>query len=183
MKVDATAISGVFVISPTRHSDERGFLSEVYHRDRLRSAGIDADFVQDNHTFSSLSGTVRGLHYQDPPSGTAKLVRVTAGRIFDVALDIRGDSPTFGDHFAIELTSDNGAMLYLPVGTAHGFCTLADETHVTYKSSAYWEPTLDRGIRWDDPELGIEWPVAADHAIVSEKDRNQPMWSDIQSPF
>ena len=183
MKVEATSIPDVMVITPTRHSDERGFLSEVYHRERLRSAGIQVDFVQDNHTFSSRSGTVRGLHYQEPPAGTAKLIRVTAGEIFDVALDIRPDSPTFGEHVGVELSSESGAMLYLPVGTAHGFCTLTSETHVTYKSSAYWDPTLDRGIRWNDPELGIDWPVSEDDVVVSEKDRNQPLWRDIQSPF
>lgn len=176
-------LEGVLLITPVRHQDGRGFFSEVYNRRRLTEAGIDVEFVQDNHSLSAEKGTVRGLHFQIDPHPVAKLVRVTSGGIWDVVVDLRRGSPTYGQHVSAELSADNWAQLYVPVGFAHGFCTLEPNTEVAYKVTDYWSADVDRGLAWDDPDLAIPWPVSGDEAIVSDKDRSQPKLADLPPYF
>ncbi len=173
---------GVRLVQPARHTDDRGFLSEVFNSRSVDELGIDVEFVQENHIASTRTNTIRGLHFQLPPSPTAKLVRVTRGAIQDVGVDLRADSPTFGDYVTTRLSEENWSQLYLPPGTAHGFCTLSDDTHVSYFSSAFWDPELDSALRWDDRDLGIQWELSGD-PILSEKDLNAPTWADFRSPF
>ena len=183
MQVQALQIPDVKLITPTRFFDERGFFSETYSRKRLIEAGIDADFVQDNHSLSSARGIVRGLHFQIQPHVQAKLLRVTRGAIFDVALDIRRGSPTYGQHVSSVLSADNWAQLWIPVGFAHGFCTLEPDTEVLYKATGYYAPECSRGIRWNDPALAIAWPVSADKVMLSETDRLLPPLADTRTEF
>ena len=159
--VEPTTLSDVKIIKPKRFGDSRGFVSEVYNQRALAEAGIELLFVQDNHSCSVSKGTVRGLHFQTVPVAQAKLVRVTRGRVLDVAVDLRRSSPTFGRHIAVELSAVNWLQLLVPVGFAHGFCTLEADTEVLYKVTAYYEPAHDKGIAWDDPALGIPWPAGA----------------------
>ena len=173
------ALPDVKVIVPDRFGDERGFFSETYSRRSLADAGIEDEFIQDNHSLSVLVGTVRGLHYQLPPFAQAKLVRVTRGAILDVAVDIRRGSPTFGQHVSATLSAAAWNQIYVPVGFAHGFCTLEPDTEVVYKVTAYYSRAHDRGIGWDDPELGIAWPLDPESALLSDKDRNQPRLADV----
>ena len=173
---------GVRLIQPGRHTDDRGFLSEVFNSRSLTELGIAHPFVQENHIASTRANTVRGLHFQLPPSPTAKLVRVSRGAIQDVGVDLRTDSPTFGDYVSTTLTDENWSQLYLPPGIAHGFCTLSEDTHVSYFSSAFWDPKLDSAIRWDDRDLSINWDLSGE-PIISEKDLNAPTWAGFQSPF
>ncbi len=179
MQVEATQLAGVCVLVPARHRDARGFFSETYSRHGLAEAGIAADFVQDNHSSSRRRGTVRGLHFQAAPFAQAKLVRVVQGAVLDVALDIRRDSPTFGRHVAVELSADNWRQLYVPAGFAHGFCTLEDDTEVLYKVSAPYSATHERGVLWSDPALAIPWPVGAEAAVVSDRDRRYPTLAEL----
>ncbi|MHA7872571.1 MAG: dTDP-4-dehydrorhamnose 3,5-epimerase, partial [Hyphococcus sp.] len=169
--------------TPKRFGDDRGFFSETYNERRFQEAGVDARFVQDNHSRSARAGTVRGLHYQAPPFAQAKLVRVAAGAILDVAVDARQGSPTYGRHVSVELSADNGAQLYVPEGFLHGFVTLAPETHVIYKVNAYYDREADGAVRWNDPDLGIAWGVGDNDATLSEKDAAAPFWKDFTSPF
>jgi dTDP-4-dehydrorhamnose 3,5-epimerase len=181
LDVQPTAIPDVKIVTPKRFSDHRGFFSEIYNRQRFLDAGIAEEFVQDNHSLSVALGTIRGLHFQSPPFAQAKLVSVARGGILDVAVDIRRSSPTYGQHVAVELSSENGRQLLVPVGFAHGFCTLEPDTEIRYKVTAYYSAAHDHGIAFDDPELGIEWPVPQDQAILSEKDQKQPRLSEL--PF
>ena len=174
MDVIETLISAVKLIRPRRHKDPRGVFAETYSARSLKAAGISTTFVQDNHSTSLRSGTVRGLHFQIPPHAQAKLVRVVRGVVLDVAVDLRHGSPTFGRHVAAVLTAEDWSTLFIPEGFAHGFCTLEPDTEVVYKASAHFAPTHDRGVRWNDPALGIDWPVSDDAAILSEKDRSLP---------
>lgn len=174
MDVIDTLIPAVKLIRPRRHADARGVFAETYSTRALRMAGLTTIFVQDNHSVSHRKGTVRGLHFQIPPHAQAKLVRVVRGAILDVAVDLRHGSPTFGRHVAAVLTAADWSTLFIPEGFAHGFCTLEDDTEVVYKASAHYAPTHDRGVLWKDPALGIDWPVAEDAAILSEKDRVLP---------
>jgi dTDP-4-dehydrorhamnose 3,5-epimerase len=183
MQVIDTLIPDVKLIRPVRHVDHRGFFSEVFSRRILESAGIDAVMVQDNHSLSQARGTVRGLHFQIPPHAQAKLVRVVRGAILDVAVDLRHGSPSFGRHVAAVLDADSGGQLFIPEGFAHGFCTLEPETEILYKVSAYYAPTHDRGVRWNDPRLGIDWPDFADEALMSARDRALPMLSELAPWF
>lgn len=176
MQVEATAIPDVRIVRPVRHGDARGFFSEVWNRRALTEAGIEADFVQDNHVLNGRAGTLRGLHLQTTPSPQAKLVRCLRGAILDVAVDVRRGSPTFGRHVAVELSGENWAQLWVPEGFAHGYCTLTDGAEVIYKVTGYYDPQAERGIRFDDPALGIDWPVGRGAAILSEKDR---AWPDL----
>lgn len=176
-------ISDVKVITPARFSDSRGFFSETYHKQKLADAGIIVEFVQDNHSLSAAVGTVRGLHFQAEPFAQAKLVRVTRGRILDVAVDLRRSSPTYGKHVAIELSANNGRQLFVPVGFAHGFCTLEPDTEIQYKVSSYYSAAHDHGLSWDDPALGIDWPVNPAQVILSEKDRRHPTLTDLPVYF
>ena len=174
MQVLDTDIAGIKLLKPVRHVDSRGFFSEVFREDVLREHGIDVHFLQDNHSLSVNKGVVRGLHFQIPPSAQAKLLRVTTGSIFDVAVDIRWGSTSFGRHFAGVLSADEWNQILIPEGFAHGYCTLEPDTEVTYKVSAYYSPEHDRGLLWNDPVLGIAWPVSANEALVSDKDRTHP---------
>jgi dTDP-4-dehydrorhamnose 3,5-epimerase len=183
MDVIETLIPDVKLIRMQRHVDERGFFSETYSVRALATAGIATSFVQDNHSLSARPGTVRGLHFQIPPHAQAKLVRVVRGAVLDVAVDLRVGSPTFGHHVAAMISADEWNMLFIPEGFAHGFCTLSPDTEVVYKASRHYAPTHDRGIAWDDPALGIDWPVAPGQAIVSAKDRALPPFASLMPWF
>lgn len=172
------AIPDVLVIRPQQHIDARGFFSETYNKRLFREAGIDVEFVQDNHSLSMAAGTVRGLHFQAPPFEQAKLVRVVKGRIFDVVVDIRRSSPTFGRFVSVELSAKGWEQLFIPVGFAHGLCTLEPGTEVVYKVSGYYSAKHDLGIRWNDPDIGIDWPVQKDKAQLSEKDLTLPFLNE-----
>ena len=170
------------LIKPTRHKDERGFFSEIYSRRRYREFGINMDFLQDNHSFSWEPGTLRGLHFQAPPNAQGKLVRCGKGAIFDVVVDIRKGSPTFGHWDGYELTQENGHQLYVPIGFAHGFLTLKPESEIVYKCSDYYAPQAEGSIRWDDPSIGIEWPLS-ENIILNERDAIAPLLKDFETPF
>jgi dTDP-4-dehydrorhamnose 3,5-epimerase len=179
MEVVSLAIPDVKVITPKRFGDHRGFFVETYSRQKLAGFGIDMEFVQDNHSMSAAKGTVRALHYQIRPHAQAKLVRVLKGSILDVAVDIRRDSPTFGKFVTEILSADNLRMMYVPVGFAHGFETLEPNTEVAYKVSDYYAPTHERGIRWNDPKIGVPWTVSEADAQLSAKDKIAPMLADV----
>lgn len=166
-----------------RFGDERGWFSETFHRERLAQAGIDTDFCQDNHSLSRPAGTLRGLHFQAPPHAQAKLVRCIVGSIWDVAVDVRAGSPTFGRWVGATLSADNGDQLFIPAGFAHGFITLEPNCEVTYKVDAYYAPDCDGGIAWDDPDLALPWPFPGGAPILSDKDRILPRLADWNSPF
>lgn len=166
-----------------RYSDARGWFTESYSRRRLAEAGIDLEFVQDNHSFSIAAGTIRGLHFQSPPYAQAKLVRCLAGAIWDVAVDLRAGSPTYGCWVGTELTAVGGEQLYIPDGFAHGFVTLTDNVEVAYKASGYYAPECDGGVAWDDPDIAIDWPLDGVQPILSDKDRALPRLKDFVSPF
>ena len=183
MLVQDTPLAGVKIVTPKKFGDHRGFFSEVYNEAKWRAAGLDIRFVQDNHSLSAEAGTIRGLHFQIAPHAQAKLVRAVRGRILDVAVDLRRSSPTFGRHFATELSADNWAQLFVPVGFAHGFCTLTEDVEVLYKVSELYSPAHDRGLAWDDPDLAIAWPAAAPSAVLSDKDRRWPRLRDLQETF
>lgn len=183
MIVSDTNFAGVKLLEPPRFGDARGFFSEIYNQGRFAEAGIPTVFVQDNHSLSRPTGTVRGLHFQVEPFAQAKLIRVARGRIFDVVVDLRRASPTFGRHLAVELDAANGRQLFVPAGFAHGFCTLEPDTEITYKVSAYYSREHDRCLYWADPALEIEWPVDPDAATVSEKDATAPRLADLGSVF
>jgi dTDP-4-dehydrorhamnose 3,5-epimerase len=183
MIVEDTAIAGVKIITPRKHGDCRGFFSEVYRQDVLANAGMALRFVQDNHSLSAPVGTLRGLHFQAPPFAQGKLVRVLRGAILDVAVDLRASSATYGRHVAVELSAANWRQLLVPIGFAHGFCTLEPDTEVVYKVTDYYSAAHDFGLAWDDPALGIAWPVATGSAILSDRDRRHPALRDLQSVF
>ncbi len=178
MLVEETAIPGVKIITPKKFGDHRGFFSETYNRRAAAEAGIHLEFIQDNHSRSAEAGTVRGLHFQSAPYAQDKLVRVPRGRILDVAVDLRRSSPTFGRHVAVELSADNWRQLLIPIGFAHGLCTLEPDTEVLYKVTNYYSPTHDHGLAFDDPALGIAWPIDPAEAILSDKDRRLPRLAD-----
>jgi dTDP-4-dehydrorhamnose 3,5-epimerase len=174
-------LDGLLEIRPPRFGDDRGFFSEVWREDRLADAGITVRFVQDNHSYSKARGVLRGMHYQLPPAAQDKLVRVARGSIFDVAVDIRPDSPTFGHWAGVVLSAAEWNQLFIPKGFAHGFVTLEDETEVLYKASELYAPELERAVRFDDPAIGIDWPIDANSIMLSEKDRAAPLLSQIQA--
>lgn len=181
--VEETRIPAVKLLKMRRHPDARGFFSETFSRRALQDAGIDCEFVQDNHSFSAMRGIVRGLHFQIPPEAQAKLVRVIRGAILDIAIDLRQASPTYGRHVKQLIRAQDWTQLFIPIGFAHGFCTLEPETEVLYKVSAYYSPAHERGIRWNDPQLGIDWPVAAGDALLSEKDARLPALAELPAFF
>lgn len=183
MQVVSTDIAEVKEIRPVRHHDPRGFFSEIFREALLREHGIGVPFVQENHSLSVDRGVLRGLHFQIPPAGQAKLVRVAAGSILDVAVDIRRGSPTYGHHVAIVLSAEQGNQLYVPEGFAHGFCTIEPNTEVIYKVSSYYSPAHDRGLAWDDPALAIAWPLARGEALLSDKDRRNPVLAELPAYF
>ena len=179
VSIVSLAIPELRLIVPDRFADERGFFSETYSRRDLAEGGIEDEFVQDNHSLSAPVGTVRGLHYQLPPFAQAKLVRVTRGAVLDVAVDLRQGSPTFGRHVAATLSAANWNQLFVPAGFAHGFCTLEPDTELVYKVTAHYSREHDRGIRWDDPDLAIDWPVEPAAVVLSDKDRALPRLAEI----
>ena len=183
MQVVATEIAEVKEIRPVRHRDPRGFFSEIFREDVLREHGIDVDFVQENHSLSVDPGVVRGLHFQVTPAAQAKLVRVGVGSIIDVAVDIRAGSPTYGHHVAVVLSAAEGNQLFVPEGFAHGFCTLEPNTEVFYKVNRYYSREHDRGLAWNDPALGIAWPVSGDATLLSDKDRRNPLMAELPPHF
>ena len=183
MDVVSLEIEAVKLIRPRRFADSRGFFVETWNRKAFAGRGIDVDFVQDNCSFSRRTGTIRGLHFQRPPAAQAKLVRVMRGAAYDVAVDLRRASPTFGRHVAATLTADGGEQIFIPVGFAHGFCTLEPDTEVAYKVSQLHSPEHDAGISWDDPEIGIAWPLAGGPPILSDRDQVLPCLSGIEPPF
>ena len=183
MQVLPTEIPDVKVIVPKKFGDHRGFFSEVFNYAALREAGIEQQWVQDNHSLSVSPGVVRALHYQLPPIAQAKLVRVVRGRAWDVAVDIRRSSPTFGKHVAVELSAENWKQMYVPVGFAHGFVTLEPNTEVIYKVSAPYSPPHERGILWNDPALGIKWPINPETATLSERDTKHPTLANAKDLF
>lgn len=183
LDVQPTAIPDVKIVTPRRFGDHRGFFSETYSRKRFGEAGIPDEFVQDNHSLSSAVGTVRGLHFQAHPFAQAKLVRVLRGRILDVAVDLRRSSATYGRHVAVELSAESGSQLLIPVGFAHGFCTLEPDTEILYKVTGYYSADHDHGIAFDDPALGIAWPVPRGEAVLSDKDLRLPRLADLPSYF
>jgi len=183
MKVTSLAIPEVLLVQPVRHGDSRGFFSETYNRRAFDAAGVAGEFVQDNHSLSAATGVIRGLHFQLPPFAQDKLVRVVRGAILDVAVDIRRNSPTFGKYVEAELTADNGHQLWIPKGFAHGFCTLQPNTEVIYKVTEYYAPTHDRGVLWNDPDIGIKWPVTEANAVLSKKDTEHPRLKNSNELF
>ena len=176
-----TALPDVIRILPSRFVDHRGFFSETYSQLAYANLGIEAVFVQDNHSLSAAVGTVRGLHFQVPPHAQAKLVRCGRGAIFDVAVDIRRGSPTYGRWAGFTLSAENGAQLYIPVGFAHGFATLEPDSEIIYKCSDYYAPETEGALRWDDSDIGIAWPLTA-APVLSEKDASAPLLADFNSP-
>ena len=176
-------IPDVKLVIPQIHRDERGFFSETYNRQRMGAVGIAVEFVQDNHSLSAEAGTVRGLHFQAPPRAQGKLLHVPRGSIFDVAVDIRVGSPTFGRHVGTILSAENWMQIWIPAGFAHGYCTLERDTEVIYKVTDYYAPDCDRGLKWDDAALGIEWPVDPTNARLSDKDRRHPALKDMAPAF
>ena len=171
------------LFSSKRFEDSRGWFSETYNDRVLRVHSIGCRFVQDNQSMSQKRGTIRGLHFQTPPMAQAKLVRVLRGAILDIAVDLRRSSPTFGQSVSAELSGENGHQLYVPIGFAHGFCTLEDRTEVLYKVSEYYSPAHEGGIRWDDPQLAVSWPIDAASIMVSAKDAKLPLLRQWTSPF
>jgi dTDP-4-dehydrorhamnose 3,5-epimerase len=182
MQITSTALPGVLLIVPEHHLDGRGFFSETFREAWLSARGIDCRFVQDNHSLSREVGVVRGLHFQIAPFAQAKLVRVAAGAILDIAVDLRRGSPSFGRHVATRLSTAEWNQIFIPEGFAHGFCVLEPDTQVLYKASQYYSATHERGLLWNDPALGIEWPVGEAEAILSDKDRRHPRLAELP-PF
>ncbi len=183
MQIDKTTLPGVLVLTPRRFGDARGWFSEVWNRQTLAAHGIDIDFVQDNHSCSASVGTVRGLHFQSPPHAQAKLVRCGRGRVFDVAVDNRKGSPTFGKWTGVELSAENGRQLLIPAGFLHGFVTREPDSELLYKCSDVYAPDCDGAVRFDDPDLGIDWGIDPAAAVLSDKDRAAPLFRNFATPF
>lgn len=179
MQIVDAEIPEVKILTAKKFGDDRGFFSETYNQFALANAGIDAVFVQDNHSLSRDVGVVRGLHFQTPPFAQVKMVRVVRGAIFDVAVDLRRNAPTFGQHVHSVISAEAWNQMFIPIGFAHGFCTLEPDTEVIYKVSARYAPDHDKGILWNDPALGIDWPVEVDRAMVSQKDRDNPRLEEV----
>ena len=180
MQIEQTALAGVVILTPARHGDARGFFSESWNRSRMMDAGLNIDFVQDNHSVSATAGTLRGLHFQSPPHAQAKLVRCGRGALYDVAVDIRAGSPTFGRWIGEELSADNGRQLLIPAGFLHGFVTRAPNTEIVYKCSDYYAPDCDGAVRWDS--CGVDWNLDG-APVLSDKDSTAPALADFKTPF
>ena len=183
MKFIETDIPDLYLIEPRKISDSRGFFSETFRDDLLQQHGIQLNFVQENAAYSTQAGVLRGLHYQSPPHAQAKLVRVTQGAIWDIAVDIRKNSPTYGQWLGFELTPENYRQLLVPAGFAHGYVTLQAETEVLYKVSDYYAPAADKGLAWNDSELDIDWKLGDAEPIISPKDQTHPSFSQLSSEF
>ncbi len=183
MQVTKMAIPDVLLLRPKRHGDARGYFVETFNDRSFRREVGDVLFVQDNEALSAQKGTVRGLHFQRPPSAQGKLVRALAGAIFDVAVDIRHGSPTFGHHVSVLLTAETGDQLWVPPGFAHGYCTVEPDSMIAYKVTGFYSAADDAGMAWDDPALGISWPVEPGEALLSDKDKRQPKLSELPPLF
>ena len=183
MQVTRLAIPDVLLVRPKRHGDARGYFVETFNDRNFRRDIADIAFVQDNEALSAQKGTVRGLHFQRPPSAQGKLVRALKGAIFDVAVDIRHGSPTFGQHVSALLTADTGDQLWVPPGFAHGYCTVEPDSVIAYKVTAFYSAADDAGMAWDDPALGVDWPVEPGAALLSDKDKRQPKLSELPRLF
>ncbi|KHJ53523.1 dTDP-4-dehydrorhamnose 3,5-epimerase [Aureimonas altamirensis] len=183
LEIRKLALPEILELKPRRFGDDRGFFSETYNLDRFRQHGVAIDWVQDNQSFSAEAFTLRGLHYQEPPFAQDKLVRVLRGRVLDVAVDIRKGSPTFGAWVCLELSADAFNQILVPAGFAHGFLTLEADTEVFYKVSAPYSAAHDRSIRFDDPDIAIDWPLGGKAPVLSAKDRDAPNLSEIETPF
>ncbi|HWA00037.1 MAG TPA: dTDP-4-dehydrorhamnose 3,5-epimerase [Caulobacterales bacterium] len=183
MQIERTAIPDVLIVRPKKFGDERGFFSETFKAAALEAFGVHHSWVQDNHSFSAAPGVVRGLHFQVGEHAQAKLIRVTRGALLDVAVDIRKGSPTYGRHVAVELSAENWTQLYIPIGFAHGFVTTAPNTEALYKVTTYWSQPNEGGVLWNDPDLGIAWPIPASEATINARDAGWPRLKDFDSPF
>jgi dTDP-4-dehydrorhamnose 3,5-epimerase len=179
MQFTRLAIPDVVLIEPKRIGDARGTFSETFRQDRFTAEVGPFVFVQDNQSRSALKGTIRGLHFQREPRAQGKLVRAISGAVLDVAVDIRAGSPSFGRFVAAELSAGNGHQLWVPPGFLHGFCTLSDDVELAYKVTDYYSPEHDAGVRWDDPDIAVPWPVKAAEAVLSDKDRKAPLLRDL----
>lgn len=182
MNIQTTELKDVLIIEPVMHGDHRGWFMETYNFINLKENGIDTEFIQDNHSFSAQKGTLRGLHYQSNPKAQTKLVRCTKGVIFDVVVDIRKKSPTYGKWIGYELSEKNKKQLLIPKGFAHGFITITDDVEVQYKVDEVYSPDNDRGIIWNDPSIGIKWPLDI-LPIISQKDSKAPFLSEAENNF
>lgn len=180
MRVTSEPLPGVKIVETTPHGDDRGTFTETYNRDKLAALGIDATFVQDNESVSATVGTIRGLHMQIAPTVQGKLVRCLRGAIHDVFVDLRSESPTYLRHESVTLHGDDALLLWIPGGYGHGFCTLESDSVVAYKVTAPYDPAAERSVRWDDPDLGIRWPVESGDALLSPKDAQAPALADIE---
>lgn len=183
LTVTPTKIPAVKIVEPKRFGDSRGYFVETWNKRRFAEHGLDLEFVQDNESLSAQAGTVRGLHFQKHPNAQDKLVRVLRGRVLDVAVDLRKSSPSYGQHVGVELSAENGRQLLVPIGFAHGFCTLEPDTIIAYKVTGFYSGADDLGIAWDDPDLAIPWPIAPAEAALSDKDMRQPKFRDLPSYF
>jgi dTDP-4-dehydrorhamnose 3,5-epimerase len=183
LKVEPLAIPDVLLLTPRRFHDPRGFFSETWNEARFAAAGIIERFVQDNHAVSNTRGVLRGLHCQIGPNAQGKLIRVVRGGIWDVAVDIRRDSPTYGHQVGAVLSAENWCQLWIPAGFLHGYCTLTEDTEVIYKVTAPWDPLAERGVIWNDPDLGVSWPIAERDVILSDKDQTLPRLKDCDTWF
>jgi dTDP-4-dehydrorhamnose 3,5-epimerase len=183
MQIDSFDIDGPLLLTPARHGDARGFFSEVFRQDRFDAAAGQTVFVQDNHSRSGKKGVIRGLHYQAPPAAQGKLVRVTRGAVYDVAVDARRASPTYGRHVGVELSEGNWRQLWVPPGFLHGFCTLTEDVEFLYKVTSYYSPEHDGAVAFDDPEIGIDWPLGGAEPLVSDKDRRAPRFAEMPQIF
>lgn len=182
MKIEKTVLEGVVILTPQKFGDDRGWFCETWNAERMAAAGFAMTFVQDNHSMSASIGTLRGLHFQSPPHAQDKLVRCSAGAILDVAVDIRVGSPSYGRWVGVELTAQNAKQLLVPKGFLHGFVTRLPNTEVQYKCSDTYAPDCDGGIRWDDPDIGIDWGLSGE-PVLSAKDKVAPLLRDFKSPF
>ena len=181
MKITKTKLEGVVIIEPDVFGDNRGFFMESWNKKKMTEAGLDYDFVQDNHSKSTVKGTLRGIHFQKGDKAQAKLVRCVKGAVLDVAVDLRRKSPTFKQWVSVELSEENKKQLLIPRGFGHGFVTLTDDVEFLYKADNYYAPEADAGIRWNDPEIGVEWGV--ENPLLSEKDKNNPFLEDCKELF
>jgi dTDP-4-dehydrorhamnose 3,5-epimerase len=183
MLIEELSLKGAFILTPKQHGDERGFFSETYSKQAFEQIAPGIEFVQDNHSFSRDKGVLRGLHFQVPPHAQGKLVRAPRGKVLDVIVDLRTGSPTYGQHAAVELSDENWKQLWVPVGFAHGFCTLTDNAEFCYKVTSGYAPDADSGIAFNDPDLAIEWPFPLDQLTLSAKDKSLQSFKDFRSPF
>lgn len=183
MKIESLTIPDVKLISTAKHGDHRGFFSEIYSQYGLHQAGLDIRFLQDNYSFSAETEVLRGLHFQIPPHAQGKLIRVLSGCILDIAVDLRVGSPWYGQHVSVELSAENWQQLWIPIGFAHGYVTREPETAVLYKVSDSFHPELERGLRWDDATLNIDWGIDTASMVINDRDKCLPLISEFQSPF